>query len=319
MNSLNLIELRAKCISYGLKKSGNKPDLIKRINEFEEKINQSSVEKAVELEKKLLGSDKEILETLEFQVVTQPLDELLSSQSQSSQASSEHESFQESELSKKRVRTTYVKTTSFKTHLEAVAVINEEFDRERLFDTKEGQKERWNCKIHGCPRKCYILFTLEDETVSIWYNDQDHMHENNEKKTKLGINTTTKEVIDKLFRQGTKTPKQVLSVLRQYNEPEIKDSHNKIITNPDYVKGLVLPSSLQIRNYISNTLKPKEILTHFSYSDLANWINEHKNVPDKIDEPYVIDSYINVNDLAPKGIPIIFHESNIIYLIFITY
>ena len=40
MNSLNLIELRAKCISYGLKKSGNKPDLIKRINEFEEKINQ---------------------------------------------------------------------------------------------------------------------------------------------------------------------------------------------------------------------------------------------------------------------------------------
>ena len=31
--------------------------------------------------KKLLGSDKEILETLEFQAVTQPLDDLLSSQS----------------------------------------------------------------------------------------------------------------------------------------------------------------------------------------------------------------------------------------------
>ena len=62
-----------------------------------------------------------------------------------------------------------------------------------------------------------------------------------------------------------------------------------------------MPTSLQIRNYIANTLKPKEVLTHFNYSDLAKWINEHKDVPESEDEPYVIDSYINVNDLSPKG------------------
>lgn len=168
-------------------------------------------------------------------------------------------------------------------------------------DTKDGQKERWTCKQFGCPKKCYILFTLHDESVSLWHNDQEHFHEDSKIKDKFGIQPITKEIIDKLFRQGTKAPKQVLGVLRKCSEREIKDSHNKLVENPDFVPGLVLPTSLQIRNYIANTLKPKEVLTHFNYSDLAKWINEHKDVPESEDEPYVIDSYINVNDLSPKG------------------
>lgn len=301
MESLKLPELRAKCISYGLKKSGNKPDLIQRILDHEKSFTAECVQKAVEIEKELLTSS-DSGEILEFINVKQSIDNLLSNE-MSSQAttSSEHESFQESALDKKRFRTTYTKSDSFATHIDAIAVIKDEFDRERLMDTKDGQKERWTCKHFGCPKKCYILFTLHDESVSLWHNDQEHFHEDSKIKDKFGIQPITKEIIDKLFRQGTKAPKQVLGVLRKCSEREIKDSHNKLVENPDFVPGLVLPTSLQIRNYIANTLKPKEVLTHFNYSDLAKWINEHKDVPESEDEPYVIDSYINVNDLSPKG------------------
>ncbi len=60
--------------------------------------------------------------------------------------SSEHESFQESALDKKRFRTTYTKSDSFATHVDANAVIKDEFERRTLMDTKDGQKERGTCK-----------------------------------------------------------------------------------------------------------------------------------------------------------------------------
>ena len=148
---------------------------------------------------------------LKLQLAKKPIESLLSSQSQSSQESVNNESFQENVENKKRVRTTYTKFSSYDTHIEATGVITEEFDRERLTDTKEGQKERWNFKRYGCPKKCYILFTLNDETVSLWYNDLEHCHENSHLKPKFGMDQITKNEIDKLFRNGTKTPQQVLS------------------------------------------------------------------------------------------------------------
>ena len=145
-----------------MKKSGNKPDLIQRILDNENSFTAECVQKAVEIEDKLLTSSASD-EILEFINVKQSIDNLLSNE-MSSQAttSSEHESFQESALDKKRFRTTYTKSDSFATHIDAIAVIKDEFDRERLMDTKDGQKERWTCKHFRwtCKHQRNVMFYL---------------------------------------------------------------------------------------------------------------------------------------------------------------
>ncbi len=59
MESLKLPQLRDKCIEYGLSKLGNKPDLIKRIQEYEKELKEAEA-----IEKQLEGDDEEPLDVL---------------------------------------------------------------------------------------------------------------------------------------------------------------------------------------------------------------------------------------------------------------
>jgi hypothetical protein len=53
---------------------------------------------------------------------------------------------------------------------------------------------------------------------------------------------------------------------------------------------------------VQNTLKPKLIKTRgFNYADLAKWTMEHREIPDDWNEPFVIDSFIQVNDVVPTS------------------
>ena len=52
MESLKIPQLRDKCIEYGLSKKGNKPELIKRIQEYEKKL-----QAAMALENQLQGGN----------------------------------------------------------------------------------------------------------------------------------------------------------------------------------------------------------------------------------------------------------------------
>ena len=320
MESFKLPQLRDKCIEYGLSKKGNKPELINRIQEYEKEL-----QAAMALENQLQGGnlddeeeeseeeeneDKEVNEDDELvDVYKQPSEESNNLASQNATDSQADLSFD----SKTRTRSYYSVFGNYESHDEAKNLITEEFVRERLYDTTEGQKERWVCKHFGCARKCYILFTSHDESVSLWFNDEQHQHEHQlSPKKAFGINPKTKDVISKIFRSGTRTPGQVLSVLRIYQEPSIKDKHNQITPNPDYVEGLVLPTTVQIRNFIQNNLKLKESHAKFSYADLAKFVNEHLEIPENIDEPYVIDSVISVNDELPRGLYFIFFKYSLI-------
>ena len=49
-----------------------------------------------------------------------------------------------------------------------------------------------------------------------------------------------------------------------------------------------------ISNYIQYNLKAD---ANFSYGDLYNWIQENNQIPDDDHQPFVIDSFIRVNEM----------------------
>ncbi len=63
-----------------------------------------------------------------------------------------------------------------------------------------------------------------------------------------------------------------------------------------------MPSTRQIVNYVNNTLKPKVVATKFSFSELAQWIENHRTIPEDENEAFVLDAIITINDVIPKGL-----------------
>ena len=59
-----------------------------------------------------------------------------------------------------------------------------------------------------------MLYNSESSLVSLWYNDQDHMHDGVKPKEQLGMNYITKKEIEKLFKNKVTMPSRILSALR---------------------------------------------------------------------------------------------------------
>ena len=167
-------------------------------------------------------------------------------------------------------------------------------------------KEIYKCKHFGCNRRCYILFNADSSDFSLWYNNHDHTNHDHIKV--YGINDIAKREIERLVHNKVVFPVRILNALRNMAEKQIPhpskrftDIDKPFIDNPNYVEGLIVPSKLQIKNYIQNTLKPKTIPTSFNYSDLVKWVKEHSEVPDDGNEPYVIAYDQNVNDFLSSA------------------
>ncbi len=62
--------------------------------------------------------------------------------------------------------------------------------------------------------------------------------------------------------------------MRVYQQETIKDKENKLIDNPDFVLGIVLPST-------------RQIVVKFNYAELAKWIDNHREVPESDDDVFV--------------------------------
>ena len=292
--------------------------MIQRIKDHEAKVKEVEIDRAMELEAALTATatnDDSNLSNLQLENDEDEgeLVDILNENSESPTKTnlSSETSYEKKENSNKRiaVKTFYHFDSTYENRESALLKINEDFYRNRMYETKEGQKECFTCKYSCCNSKCYLLYTLDDESVSLWFNDQEHQHDdaNIKEKTEWGINLSTKQAIDKLFRAGTKSAGKILSVLRIYQQETIKDKENKLINNPDFVPGIVLPSTRQIVNYVNNTLKPKVIIAKFNYAELAKWIDNHREVPESDDDVFVLDAVININDVIPKGIFIIFY------------
>ena len=176
------------------------------------------------------------------------------------------------------------------------AMISDKMSFERNRDTTEGTKEFNLRKINGCCRKSYILHKSDSESKHIWTNGLDHDHSNSgdkeSREKEWGINEVTKREIEKLFTSGVTGAKRIIYALRK--KMDERDELN-------FVPGLIEPQPAQINNYVNNSLKTKTVKPKFSYADLAKWVDEHSSVPDDEHEPFVVDSYIDVNDTIPKA------------------
>jgi hypothetical protein len=303
LENLKLKDLQEICKKYNLKTYGKKSDIVKRIRDHE-------IAQIEHIEVALTATDSNTNENDESKMDNLELDNVESSdegelvdvldynQSHTKSDTSCETVYQKETNSNKRiaVKTFFHLTSEYEDRESALSVIQDEYYRVRMSNTKEGQKERFACKYSGCNKKCYILYTLNNATLSLWFNDQEHNHDeaNIKEKKEWGINLTTKEAIDKLFRAGTKSAGKILSVLRIYQQETIKDKDNKSISNPDFISNIVLPTSRQITNYVNNTLKPKVVVVNFNYANLTKWVENHLNVPESEDEIFVIDSVINI-------------------------
>lgn len=165
-------------------------------------------------------------------------------------------------------------------------------------------KEVFKCKYSGCNSKCYLLYESSSNAVSLWYNEQEHQHDGQPEKAERAIDPVTKREIEKMYLNNKVTyPTRILSSLRNVTKkiiPNPDKNGDPFISNPFYTEGVDTPSRNQIKNFIQNSIKPRQGIKEFSYADLAVWANEHRKVPDDNNEPFVISDFIQVNDDIPE-------------------
>jgi hypothetical protein len=209
LDNLKLKDLQEICIKYNLKTYGKKSDIVKRIREHEiaqiEKIEVALTETAsntnedddsinLELDNEDSEDEGELVDVLNVQP---------NPNSPTKSDTSCETIYQNVANSNKRiaVKTFFHLSSNYEDRESALSVIQDEYYRVRMSNTKEGQKERFACKYSGCNRKCYLLYTLDSASLSLWINDQEHNHDeaNIKEKKEWGINLTTKEAIDKLL------------------------------------------------------------------------------------------------------------------------
>ncbi|CAF1075516.1 unnamed protein product [Brachionus calyciflorus] len=167
--------------------------------------------------------------------------------------------------------------------------------------TKEGLKEIYYCNTSSeCKKKIYILYHEESTNVSIWSRNIEHDHPSEKKK--FGINNVTKKTIEMLYKSSVTTATRIKYALRERLEPfKPKKFENDPETPNDlYIPGIEIPKLLQIKNFLNNNLKPRlsgrSSKEKFSYGDLDNWLNSNSLVPDNDHEPFLIDSFIQINE-----------------------
>ena len=109
-----------------------------------------------------------------------------------------------------------------------------------------------------------------------------------------------------MYKSFVNTATRIRLALRDRSEPYLpkKFESDPDLPNDLYIPGIVIPTNLQINNYLNNTLRPKiqgrTGKNKFSYGDLSSWIEANSIVPDNDHEPFVIDSLIHYNEKYPS-------------------
>lgn len=291
--------LQAKCKEYNLPTTGKNVDLVKRLNNYlkSQKSNESDnndenadQEEEEELVYVPIGYEREIAQT---KTAVEICDE-----------EDEEDSEDMFNQNGKRVKTVYLMDKQFEKLELAVDCINSEktWSKERSRQTKEGLKDFYRCKVRSCKSKMYILFHEEEASVSIWRNNAEHNHAD-ESRIKNGINEVTKKQIELLVKNGINTASRIILALKDRLNPikAKRSDSDPDVENKMYIPGLEIPSLRQLNNYLNNNLRPKLNAGYSSlnFIELEEWVDKHKRVPDSEHEPFLINSYIELNEKIP--------------------
>ena len=319
LGKLTLKELQSQCIGLGIKTYGTKATLIKRIKETKANNDDEARENAIlnlRLDESDTVSDIATATTeteddeddflITIPVINEeargPTKSVVNSNDDDDECEEDSDSDEDGVYNtenKKRKRTESI--YSFATKFDSIAEANDHLKHEKLENdctwkfirsrpTKDGKKDCYKCSNSICKKRCYVLYSEEDETVAIWINNLEHEHKIENSK-KWGINAVTKREIEKLYVNGITFASRIQYALRKMMDP------NDIT----YVEGVEEPLRWQINNFINNSVKVKSIKPNFSFADLVEWVKCHKAIPDDEHEPFIIDDFIQVNDKVPKA------------------
>ena len=111
----------------------------------------------------------------------------------------------------------------------------------KTYDTSQGIKERFRCNLvpwRGvqCGKALLLLYENTSERVLLYLSDNDHTHDQEQKKATHGLNKVTKDFIDPLIERANMLPSNIRSFL--VTEAE---------TNPN----IQVPEKTQLYNYIA--------------------------------------------------------------------
>ncbi len=87
-----------------------------------------------------------------------------------------------------------------------------------------------------------------------------------------GINRITKKEIEKLYDNDIKTALRIIAKLKQREKKyeERKNESDPLVINKLYVPGLVIPTIVQLNNFLNNNLKKKKLrVSSFSFPNVA--------------------------------------------------
>jgi hypothetical protein len=250
IENFKLDELKKKCIEFGLKTYGTKQALCDRLNKYGAQNNAPSPPE-IATNNALLAPEtatnpatnppsppettsnnpttsKASSATLEPEPETDDEIELHDVLHNESEEDDDFEDLEEviegsNKRKKIRIRLEYLREpNNYENKESALAQIESEntwyFDRFR--PTIHGDKQSYVCKHRSGDflMRLYILMHQNNESCSIWRTNMGHEH-SEKVQTDRGLNLTTRQQIDQIYSQNTKTPLLIYLALRQRMEP----------------------------------------------------------------------------------------------------
>ncbi len=130
-----------------------------------------------------------------------------------------------------------------------------------------------------CPMVQMKIDTIEElAVVLVGIGEHDHTKSSEDGGTTYGIDPRIKPLIDDFERLGVK-PATMLISLRE--------------------KATYLPTVSQLNNYLKRlrNIRTGNLGSRFSLNDILAFFNEHKEVPEDIDQMYVVDCYCDASTI----------------------
>ncbi len=188
-----------------------------------------------------------------------------------------------------RLETTFENVNASKAWMENAAC----WAKVKTYDTSQGIKERFRCNLvpwRGvqCGKALLLLYENTSERVLLYLSDNDHTHDQEQKKAKYGLNKATKDFIDPLIERANMLPSNIRSLL--VTEAE---------TNPN----IQVPEKTQLYNYIAAWRKRHGQGPSLDFDELITWCEQNRNIPDDPNEAFVVAYQINIDGDDPESFP----------------
>lgn len=149
-------------------------------------------------------------------------------------------------------------------------------------NTSSGKRVDYRCtaakyRVSECPAGLYLLYHSENQRVSVYCTT--NAHANHVTDPGRGLSTDLKTFIKSKYKDGVTKPKALLHLIR--------DNH---MIEPKKSKLVSFLATLRV-----DTLGKPSI----SVGELHAWCDQRKRVPNDVDEPYVLASYIEAESSNP--------------------